>query len=101
MIPQVHTLCRLVRHGVVNHKRLAYLIYFVTMRCNARCKMCLRWRPQNASRRELTVDEVDRFSRSIGHMFQVQLTGGKTFLRDDLKEIVLLLAHNCRPSNST
>ena len=100
MISQVRTLCRLLQHSVVS-RRPSYLLYLVTMRCNGRCKMCLYWQDQNASRRELTVDEVDRFSRSMGSLFQLQFSGGEPFLRDDFEQIVLRVANNCRPSSIT
>ena len=78
----------------------AYLVYFVTARCNARCKMCFYWQQtdESARRRELTVDEVDKFSRSMGRLFHVVLSGGEPFLRDDLDQIVLRIAENCRPA---
>jgi len=60
--------------------------------------MCFYWREQNQGRTELTVDEVDRFSRSMGRLFQIQFGGGEPFLRSDFEEIVLRIAHNCRPS---
>lgn len=97
MISQLRTLSQLVRHSVFS-RRPSYLLYLVTMRCNGRCRMCFYWRWQIDERRELTVDEVNQFSRSMGRLFQVQLGGGEPFLRDDFEEIALRIAYNCRPS---
>jgi len=96
---QLRTLYQLIRNGVIK-KTPGYLVYFVTARCNARCKMCFYWRQtdESARRRELTVDEVDKFSKSMGRLFQVVLSGGEPFLRDDLDQIALRIVENCRPA---
>ncbi len=99
MNTQARTFYQLIRYGIMKPSP-AYLVYFVTARCNARCKMCFYWQQtdESAGRRELTVDEVDKFSRSMGRLFHVVLSGGEPFLRDDLDEIVLCIARNCRPT---
>lgn len=99
MMSPAGALCRLVRHGLLS-RGPAYLVYFVTARCNARCEMCFYWRETDecATRRELSIDEIDMFSKSMGRLFQVVLSGGEPFIRHDLAEVALTIARNCRPT---
>ncbi len=74
-----------------------FLILYVTSRCNARCKMCYNW--QNIenwkSRDELSLEEIERITRSIDSLQQLTISGGEPFLRDDLADIFKLFAQNC------
>lgn len=80
-------------------KRPISYIIFVTGRCNSRCRHCFNWRNLNQpNTQELTLKELDDFSRQIGNIYSLGLSGGEPFLRDDLKEIVLLFSKNNRPS---
>jgi MoaA/NifB/PqqE/SkfB family radical SAM enzyme len=75
-----------------------YLVYFITDACNAKCKHCLLadgahpgWEEPSMTyrRQELTLEEVDKVSASIGKgklMFLLP-TGGEPFLRKDIGEI--------------
>lgn len=66
-----------------------YLIYFVTARCNCRCKMCFNYDAiDNAgTRNELTFDEVERVARNFPGLHQVNFSGGEPFLREDFARI--------------
>ena len=67
-----------------------YLVFFVTDRCNARCRHCLFGDgtvfPDVA--RELSLDEIERVASTMGRLFFLLPTGGEPFLREDLGEIV-------------
>ena len=79
------------------HKRGAsplYFVYFVTERCNARCKHCLLGQGKRAGTGELTVDEIAKVSASMGDMLFFTPTGGEPFLRADLPEIVKIFHTN-------
>ncbi len=67
----------------------SYLIFFVTSRCNARCKMCFNWEKQNGEqvKRELSLDEIYKISRNFKNLLQLTVTGGEPFLRNDIPEI--------------
>ncbi len=75
----------------------AYLILFATSRCNARCKMCFNWKKQDEEhgRHELSLNEIDKISKSFKNLLQFTVTGGEPFIRDDIPEIV-----KCFYSNS-
>lgn len=66
----------------------AYLIFFVTSRCNAYCKMCFNWRRQEEGRDELSLNEINKISFNFNNLLQVTLSGGEPFLRDDIPSIV-------------
>jgi len=65
-----------------------YFVYFVTERCNARCKHCLLGQKRADPTGELTIDEIAKVSASMGDMLFFTPTGGEPFLRRDLSEIV-------------
>jgi MoaA/NifB/PqqE/SkfB family radical SAM enzyme len=79
-----------------------YLLMFVTNRCNATCDHCFYWRELNTKvKQELTIEEYDRLTRSIGPMLQVTFTGGSPELRKDLPDVVERFYEHCRPTNMT
>lgn len=65
-----------------------HFIFFVTNRCNARCPHCFYWESLGKSAEELTLDEIDKFSRTMHPLYHINLTGGEPFLRDDLDGII-------------
>lgn len=66
-----------------------YVVFFVTARCNARCKMCFYWRhiETAASTSELSLNEIKQISLNMPRFFSLALSGGEPFLRHDLAEI--------------
>lgn len=78
-------------------RRLPFsLIHFVTNRCNGRCPHCFVERRDSRSETdELTLEEVRELTRHLGGgLFNVNLTGGEPFLREDLWEIAEAYARN-------
>jgi len=71
-----------------------YLIHFVTERCNARCLHCLGSFTSTARDNELTIDEIEKTSRTLGPIFFLLPTGGEPFLRKDLPEIIRIYYMN-------
>lgn len=73
----------------------AYIIFFVTARCNQCCRMCFYWRNLNRQpEAELTLDEIKKISGNLQPITQLSLTGGEPFLRDDLEEICAVFIGN-------
>ena len=64
-----------------------HLTFFVTGRCNARCKMCFYWKELNKEKDELKLDEIRKISSSMDSIGWLILTGGEPFLRKDLAKI--------------
>ena len=81
-----------VRHLV--NKRVTspvYLIHWILNKCNARCSFCFiftddsrydpSWWP--------SLEEIERVTKGFGpELYNVNLTGGEPFIRDDIAEIV-------------
>jgi len=77
-----------------------YVIFFVTARCNARCKMCFyeeNMEKASGIAKELTLDEYEKISKGIKLINILGISGGEPFLRDDLSEIIKILYKNCSP----
>lgn len=71
------------------------LIFQITNVCNSRCITCFNWKILNKELdRELTLEEIDRFTKKIGKLDTVTIGGGEPFLRRDLPEIVDLFEKN-------
>lgn len=61
-------------------------IHFITSRCNATCEHCFYWEELNQPD-QLTLDEIKKISQSMGPIYQLMLTGGEPFLREDIADI--------------
>lgn len=73
------------------------LTYFVTSRCNLDCAICFYHAQVKGPRQdELTLDEVERLSRSMPPFFWLLVSGGEPYLRKDLPEIVECFRRNNR-----
>ncbi|PIR18574.1 MAG: hypothetical protein COV48_06770, partial [Elusimicrobia bacterium CG11_big_fil_rev_8_21_14_0_20_64_6] len=80
---------------LLNPGRLAALVLFVTDDCNAKCPHCFNVflphlrRDAPADRRpSLTLEEYTLIAARSGPLFQVILSGGEPFLREDIDAIV-------------
>lgn len=66
---------------------LRTLIFFVTSRCNAKCRTCFYWQELNR-RGDLTFEEIDTLSRTMPRFRELWLSGGEPMMRPRLAEIV-------------
>jgi radical SAM protein with 4Fe4S-binding SPASM domain len=72
-----------------------YLIFFVTERCNAKCKHCFVNVPNNKRiKEELTLQESQKISNNMGRLLYLLPTGGEPFLREDLPDIINIFYKN-------
>jgi MoaA/NifB/PqqE/SkfB family radical SAM enzyme len=87
---------RLIKNTVWGHP--FYLIFFVTSKCNARCKMCFNWKniDEANTRKELSIDEIEKITLSISNLQQLTMSGGEPFLRKELPEICKLFTKNSK-----
>jgi Fe-coproporphyrin III synthase len=80
-------------HSLAHSKRLGTVIFFVTSRCNAKCRTCFYWQELN-QRGDLTWDEIEELSRSMPQFTDLWLSGGEPMLRKELTEIIRLFRVN-------
>ncbi|HKA38082.1 MAG TPA: radical SAM protein [Thermoanaerobaculia bacterium] len=78
----------LARDWIAPGDALAQWTHFVTSVCNARCAHCFY--PINAGKNELTLDEIDKLTRTLPPIRLLLIGGGEPFLRRDLPEILRL-----------
>jgi len=71
-----------------------YVIFFVTNRCNSKCKHCFYWKDLNTGLNELTLNEIDKITKKIGKIQVLLLSGGEPFLKENLFEIISLFIKN-------
>jgi MoaA/NifB/PqqE/SkfB family radical SAM enzyme len=71
--------------------------FFVTSRCNARCPFCFYWQDRTSARDELTVEEVEKISASMGNLLWLLFSGGEIFVRKDLPDLVDAFYRNTHP----
>lgn len=71
----------------------AYIILYVTSRCNLKCRHCFFHESLNKVE-ELPLKEIEKISKSAKNVLNVSLTGGEPFLRKDLAKIAKMFADN-------
>ncbi|MBE9558094.1 MAG: radical SAM protein [Proteobacteria bacterium] len=91
-----------LRHipSIFRKHRPIQLTFFVTRKCNARCPWCFYLKSTDAadSGEELSLEEVDGISRSLGRLLWVAFSGGEIFLRDDIVEISSIFHDRNKPA---
>ena len=75
------------------------LIFFVTSRCNLLCTHCFYWQELNKRKNELSLDEIEKISRTLPNLLSVSLTGGEPYLRADLPDIARAFERNSHVRN--
>lgn len=67
------------------------MILFVTARCNLRCPHCfyLEEIESAVKDKELKVGEYEKIAKSLPALLQVTCTGGETFVRQDIDDIII------------
>lgn len=76
----------------------AIMVLFSSFRCNSRCVMCSAWRKQKDNL-ELKAAQIERiFSDKVlsKSLEIINITGGEPTLREDLVDIIKILASRCR-----
>ena len=66
------------------------LIFFVTSKCNLRCRHCFYWKElESYQKKELILSEIEKIAKNSKlNLLWLSLTGGEPFLRLDLAEII-------------
>ena len=93
----------LLRHAgsILWKRRPVHLTFFLTRKCNARCPFCFYLKsPDNpqTTAAELSLEEIERITRSVGRLLWLAFSGGEVYLRKDLVEISRLFYDRNRPA---
>lgn len=67
------------------------IMLFITLKCNASCKHCFISYALNTGVYEMKFDEITKIIDSLNSETNISLTGGETFLRTDLSDILNML----------
>ena len=83
--------------ALIKYKQLPpYFIYYPTSRCNLKCSHCFYHDSLNKKHNELTVDEIDKITKTMDPILHLILTGGEPYLRNDLDQIVRIFYENTK-----
>ena len=82
----------LARMGIMNPANPINVTFSVTNICQSRCKTCQIWdlyrKNPEKRKEELTLEEIKKIFRSMGHIYIFNVSGGEPFLRSDITEII-------------
>ncbi len=83
---------RLARKRLLKSINPITLTFSVTAACQSRCKTCnigaqYLAHPQIA-KKDLTLDEIEKIFKNLGHIYFLNISGGEPFLRKDLHDII-------------
>ncbi len=92
---------RLARRGLLLPGMPINLTFSVTNVCQSRCKTCSIWelykeQPQKCDD-ELSLEEIEKIFRSMGHIYVFNISGGEPFLRNDITEIIAAACRHLSP----
>lgn len=77
------------------------LTYSITNLCQSKCLSCNIWRYYRDEpaklKQELSLEEVEKVFRSVGHVYFFNISGGEPFLRKDIEQIVELALRYLSP----
>ena len=86
-----------VYKSVLKKNRLpSYFIFYPTSRCNLMCSHCFYHDSLNKRMNELSLDEIDAFTKTMDPLLSLILTGGEPYLRHDLDQIARIFYENTR-----
>lgn len=71
----------------------AYFLYFITGKCQLKCQHCF-YHLRDHSNNELRLEEIEKFSRSMGRIPFLLLTGGEPFLYGNFEKVPEIFYRN-------
>ena len=83
--------------SLIKFKQLpSYFIFYPTSRCNLKCSHCFYHDSLNKKFNELTIDELDKITKTMDPILSLILTGGEPYLRHDLDQIAKIFYENTK-----
>lgn len=94
-------LYELARRGIISPPNPLTLTFSVTAACQSRCRTCNIGNVYLANpaiaKKNLTLDEIEKVFKSLGHIYFFNISGGEPFMRKDLAEIIRLACVHLKP----
>ncbi len=92
---------RFSQMGLISPGNPINLTFSVTNVCQSRCRTCSIWKlyrihPEKRFD-ELTIEEIEKIFRSMGHIYVFNVSGGEPFLHPGLQDIVALACKYLTP----
>ena len=87
--------------SIFRKRRPIHLTFFLTRRCNANCPFCFYLKTATDSvtqNTELSLDEIEKISKSMDTLLWLAFSGGEIYLREDLVEISEIFYGNNKPA---
>lgn len=93
---------RLFRLGLTSPGTPLNLTFSVTNLCQSKCRTCSIWKLYRANPEkrndELTLEEIEKIFKSMGHVYVCNISGGEPFLREDIPKIIELACRYLTPA---
>ena len=74
-------------------RNIKVLYLFITSICNAKCHFCFYGDELN-KKEDLSFDEIEKFSKSLGNINSLMVSGGEPFTRKDIAKVITLFHKN-------
>ena len=75
-----------------------YLIFFITSKCNSKCKHCFYWK-NLIEKKDLNLEEINKIYKNLDNLLWIHLSGGEPFMRNDLSKICSIFIKNNKTKN--
>ena len=62
--------------------------------CNFTCEHCFNYIENKKRRNNLSLEEIEKISKNLGHLKYVTLAGGEPMIRNDVFEIIKIFKKN-------
>ena len=92
---------RLAKKGLIKTPKPFTLTFSITSACQSLCKTCniglIYQKNPSMIKEDLTIEEIEKMFKNIGHVYYFNISGGEPFLRRDIVEIVKLACKYLSP----
>jgi len=85
-------------YKVINKKNQlpSYFIFYPTSRCNMSCSHCFYHDSLNKKFKELSLEEIDRFTKTMDPLLHLIITGGEPYVLGHIDKIVKIFYDNTK-----
>jgi len=101
LVPKLITY-RLAKKRLIKTPKPVTLTLSITSACQSLCKTCnigmVYQENPSMMKDDLTLDEIEKMFKNIGHVYYFNISGGEPFLRKDIVEIVKLACKYLSPN---